>query len=97
MNALLLWRGLKQHGHFAADARLKRTLPMIVLASLVMGVALYAAARWLDPWLAVSASVVARFSALAVLVGAGGLVYFLMAQLTGAVRLGQLGAAFRRK
>ena len=97
MNALLLWRGLAQHGHFEADARLRRALPMIVVSSLVMGVALYAAARWLDPWLASSAGLVARFSALAALVGAGGIVYFLAAQLTGAVRLGQLGAAFRRK
>lgn len=97
MNALLLWRALAKHGHFEADARLKRALPMIVVSSLVMGVALYAAARWLDPWLAASAGLLVRFAALGLLVGIGGVVYFAIAQLTGAARLGKLGAAFRRK
>ena len=38
LNAILLGRALVAHGHFEADARLKRSLPRILLASLMMGV-----------------------------------------------------------
>ena len=96
MNAILLWRGLSQRGYFEMDARLKAALPRILLASLAMGGALYVAARWLDPWLA-SKGVLVSFPALAILVGIGMAVYFIIAFLTGAARLGQIGAAFRRK
>jgi putative peptidoglycan lipid II flippase len=96
MNALLLWWGLAHHGYFKTDERLRSALPRIVLSSLVMGVALYFAARWLEPWLATKAIMVS-FSALAILVGIGMAVYFLLAFLTGAARLGQIGAALRRK
>ena len=96
MNAILLWRGLAREGYFETDARLRRSLPMILVSSLVMGAALYAAARWLAPWLNMKA-VMVSFSALGVLVAIGAAVYFATATLTGAVRLGQIGAALRRK
>jgi putative peptidoglycan lipid II flippase len=96
MNALLLWRGLIRHGHFEADDRLRRALPMIVLSSLIMAAALYGAAIMLEPWLAGRGSLL-RFGALAALVGIGCAVYFTVAQITGAARLMQLAAAFRRK
>ena len=48
LNAGLLWMGLRRAGHFAADARLLRALPMIVLSSIAMGAALLVAGhrRW---------------------------------------------------
>lgn len=97
MNALLLWRGLKSHDHFQSDDRLRTALPMILVSSLIMGAVLYLAARVLDPWLAQASGVAVRFSALGLLIGAGALVYFAAAHLTGAARLGQLKAALRRK
>jgi putative peptidoglycan lipid II flippase len=97
MNALLLWRGLKSHNHFQSDDRLRTALPMILVSSLIMGAVLYIAARGLDPWLAQASGVAVRFSALGLLIGAGALVYFAAAHLTGAARLDQLKAALRRK
>jgi putative peptidoglycan lipid II flippase len=97
MNALLLYRGLKSHGFFEGDARLRKALPRIVLSAVLMGLALYAAARGLDPWLVQSTGALVRFSALAVLIGAGFIAYFVAAHLTGAASLGQLRSAVRRK
>lgn len=96
MNAILLWRGLARAGYFEMDARLKHALPRILGSSLVMGVTLYLAARWLEPWLAMKAILVG-FPALALLVGIGLAVYFSLAFLTGAARLGQIGTALKRK
>ncbi len=97
MNALLLYRGLKARGFMEGDARLARALPRIVLSAVLMGVVLYAAARGLDPWLVQSTGAAVRFSALAVLIGAGFVAYFAAAHLTGAASLGQLRSAIRRK
>ncbi len=97
INALLLWGALKSHGHFEGDARLHHALPRIILASLLMGAALFAGANYLEPWLAQANGAAVRFSALGVLITGGSVAYFVMTQLTGAVRLGQLRAAFRRK
>ena len=44
LNAGLLYATLVRRGNFVADARLERALPRIVLASIVMGVALWFAA-----------------------------------------------------
>ncbi len=96
MNALLLWNGLVRHGHFEADARLRRALPRIVGSSLIMGAVLVALAQLLEPWLGGSSGILVRFSALVVLVGAGAVVYFAVAQATGAARLGQITGALRR-
>ena len=96
LNALLLWSALKRRGYFVADARLRRAVPMILLASLVMGGMLWLAAELLSPWLAVDSGLPTRLGALAVLTGAGGLIYFVVAHFTGAARLGSLRAAFKR-
>jgi putative peptidoglycan lipid II flippase len=97
MNALLLYRGLRSHGHFKADARLTRALPRILLSAIVMGLVLAGTAHGLDPWLNQSHGLAVRFSALAVLVGVGFVAYFGAAQLTGAATLSQLRSAVKRK
>jgi putative peptidoglycan lipid II flippase len=97
MNALLLWRGLKSHGFYQPDERLRRALPMILLSSVIMAAVLYFGAMWLDPWLRQAVGVAVRFSALAVLIGGGLAVYFVVAHLTGAARLGQLKSTLTRK
>jgi len=96
MNALLLYRGLKSHEHFEGDVRLKRALPRIVVSAVIMGFVLYFAARGLDPWLLEAQGLLVRFSALAVLIGAGIVSYFAAAHLTGAATLGQLRAVLKR-
>jgi putative peptidoglycan lipid II flippase len=96
LNVALLYRGLRTRGHFQADHRLKVSLPMIVLASGMMGFALVAGTYQLAPWLATGRPLGTRAIGLAALVSAGGVVYFVAALVTGAIRPSQLGRMLRR-
>ena len=96
LNAGLLWATLVRQGAFAADARLRRVLPMTVLASLMMGAALWLVAGQLDPWFAGSQGVLVRMTALAALVGAGLAVYAAAALGLGAIDLRQVRGLIRR-
>jgi putative peptidoglycan lipid II flippase len=90
LNAGLLYRTLAERGHFIADARLQRTLPMILLSSALMGIVLWLTADWLDPWLMPTQGVMTRGTSLAILVGTGLLVYAVAILATGALGLRQL-------
>ncbi|MEZ5926198.1 MAG: murein biosynthesis integral membrane protein MurJ [Hyphomicrobiaceae bacterium] len=96
-NAVLLWRTLVRRGHYTADARVKKVLPKIALASAAMGTALWLGTMLVDPLFAADQPVWLRFSALAVLVAAGLAVYALLIQATGAARLGQIVGGLRRR
>ncbi|MEQ1648254.1 MAG: murein biosynthesis integral membrane protein MurJ [Hyphomicrobiaceae bacterium] len=96
LNALMLWWTLRARGHFVADARIKRCLPMILLSSAVMGGALWFAAPFVRPWLAVGQPALLRVGAVLALSGFGGLVYFASAFATGALQLRQIKSALRR-
>ncbi len=99
LNAGLLWRALIKRGHFVTDPRMIRALAMITLASGVMGAGLWIAADWgaQAGWLARSAPLLVRGTALAVLVAVGAAVYFGILMLTRTVRPGQLIRAVRRR
>jgi putative peptidoglycan lipid II flippase len=96
LNAGLLFATLVKRGQFVADARIKRAVPRILLASLVMGAALFAIAPYLAPWLAAPTTALLRFSALGALVGGGLVVYALSALVLGAVDIGQFRRLLRR-
>jgi len=95
VNVWMLYRTLARRGHFVADAQLKRRLPRLALAALLMGGALFAFDRLLDPWL--NAGMALRYLALVVLVGAGVAVYGIACFLTGAFRLADVKALIRRR
>jgi putative peptidoglycan lipid II flippase len=97
LNAGLLYRTLAARGHFTADARLRRTLPMMLISSAAMGVVLWFAAGMLQPWLASSQGAIARGMALAALVGAGLLVYAIAVLVTGTLGLRQLRRLLQRR
>lgn len=97
VNTVLLWSRLVRRGEFAADARLARVLPMIALSSAAMGAVLWLAMPLLAPWLAASQPTAVRFAALAALVTAGLASYGMLAVVTGALRLGSLRSALRRR
>ena len=87
---------LRKRGHFEADARLRRRVPRLALAALLMGVALF--------WFAPAARSLshrhrscAALGGLAVLVGAGGAVYALACFVTGAFVLDDLKALIRKR
>ncbi|MFV0245294.1 MAG: murein biosynthesis integral membrane protein MurJ [Qingshengfaniella sp.] len=90
-----LWRGTREMGNVAHfDDRFRRRLPRLILASAVMGAALWIGALWLDGPLH-SAGI--RYGALATLIGIGAVVYFTAAHVTGGMPLGEFRAALRRK
>ena len=91
---LLLWRGSRGMGAAAAtDARFRRRLWRIVLASVAMGAIVFAAAGLLAPWL-VGGRI--RYLALFLLVVLGMVSYFGTGHLIGAFRLSEFRRAMRR-
>jgi len=84
VNAILLWRTLVHRGHFAADGRLARSLPLMALASLAMGAALWFTAQAMAPLFAEAQPILVRFAALGGLVSIGLVTYALLVQATGA-------------
>ena len=96
-NALLLSFTLMRRGHFRFDAALARRAPLLVLASAMMGAALYAANLGLAPFFESGRSNLVHAAALGALVGAGALAYALATLLTGAMRLSMLRRAMSRK
>lgn len=80
--AAVLWR----RGHFRLDARALRRLPLLALASVLMGAGLILGAAVLAPWLGEGGTLL-RFLALALLVAVGMALFALFVQVTGAVDL----------
>src|SRR5205085_8779197 len=95
VNVCMLYRVLRQRGHFIADRQLKRRLPRLALAALIMGGVLYLLAPYADPYL--TQSLIVRGTALAILVGGGMAVYGLACFLTGAFALDDLKILLKRR
>jgi putative peptidoglycan lipid II flippase len=96
LNAWLLWSTLKQRGNFAADARLRRNLPLIGLASIAMAGALLAASRMFAPYLQPDRGFAVEALALAALVALGLGVFASIVLATGVMTPAQLGRFTRR-
>ncbi len=96
LNALLLWRTLRERGHFVADARLRRSLAGAVVSSIGLGLFLWGSAWWLQSLSITSNGATGRILTAAVLVIAGGVVYFCLAFVTGALQMSMLRRMFRR-
>ncbi|EQB34083.1 murein biosynthesis integral membrane protein MurJ [Sphingobium ummariense] len=95
VNVAMLYATLVRRSHFAADAQLRRRLPRLALAAVLMGGALWAGEDVLEPWL--GGTMVQRYGALAALVGAGVALYGLACFVTGAYRLSDLRALMHRR
>ncbi|MCS6985926.1 MAG: murein biosynthesis integral membrane protein MurJ [Sphingomonadaceae bacterium] len=94
LNVGLLWAGLRRRGHFAPDAPLRRSLPRMGLAAVLLAAALAALTPWAE---ALAASGPAgRLVGATVLVGAGALVYLGAGSMLGAWQPRALAAALRR-
>lgn len=91
---LQLWHGTRSMGEAAAaDLRLKRALPRLLVACLLMSFVLVAGQHFLAPALATPW---VRYGALALLVALGGASFALAALATGALRFADIRAALRR-
>jgi putative peptidoglycan lipid II flippase len=93
LNAVLLWTMLARGGDFAWDARLTRSLFIVTAASLAMGIGLWVALPYLDPYLAGGAPLHERVVGLAVLVIGGAVVFFAIVTAAGVLRLSMLRRA----
>ncbi len=94
-NAALLGLLLYKRGHFEPDWPLLSKLPRIILASFIMGLALYFAASYAAPYFTAENGIMIRFLALFALVSCGILAYALSAELTGAASLKDLSKGIR--
>ncbi|MAB00514.1 MAG: murein biosynthesis integral membrane protein MurJ [Stappia sp.] len=79
---IVLWR----RGHFRFDSRARKRLPLLALASVLMGAGLFGGAAVLGPWLSGDGTLL-RFVALALLVACGLVLFAIFVQVTGAVDL----------
>ncbi|MEQ1890644.1 MAG: murein biosynthesis integral membrane protein MurJ [Alphaproteobacteria bacterium] len=95
LNAGLLWRALRRHGHMKLDAQSSARLPRIVLSSAGFTLALWAGAMGLSPWLTASAGM-AGMAALGALVLGGIVIFAVLCHFSGAITLGELRTALRR-
>ena len=95
INVAMLYRELVKRGHFHADAQLRRRLPRLALAALIMGGAVYAFNGLLNPWL--DGRIIERYIALGILVGTGVALYAAACFATGAYRISDLKSLMRRR
>jgi putative peptidoglycan lipid II flippase len=82
VNVWMLYHTLKKRGHFESDARLRRKVPRLAIAALLMGVALYFVTPLISPYL--TGSLVRRIGGLIALVVSGFAVYVVACLATGA-------------
>ncbi|MFN3934343.1 MAG: lipid II flippase MurJ, partial [Parvibaculum sp.] len=94
VNAGQLGARLYRNGEFSPDQQLVRRLPLTLMAAIGMGAALWFGADALDVFLA--DRLLVSLSALLALIGFGVIVFFLLCQVTGALRIGDLRRAFLR-
>lgn len=90
-----LWRGLKGNDATTFDERLKKTVPKIVVCSLLMGVSVLGISWVLSPWF--EGSFWQQIFALIILVSGGGIVYFVASHFAGVLRFGDLKKYFTRR
>ena len=96
LNAGLLWFTLTRRGQYRSDPRLRQRLPRILLAALVMGGAVWAAEHYASGQFTQDVALILRVALLGALVALGAVVFFVLAHVTGAVRLAELRDQFRR-
>jgi putative peptidoglycan lipid II flippase len=97
LNAGLLYMTLAKHRHFIADKRLKRSLPRILLATLIMSIVLWLVAIALGSRFEPPTHELTRAIALTLLCSAGFLAYVIAVFGTGALDFRQLRRFMTRK
>ena len=93
LNMGLLAVTLARRGDLKGDPRLRRRLPRVVAASVVMAIGLWAAIVFLTPTLAAGGG--PAMATVAMLVAGGLAVFILLARVSGAISANDLGALLR--
>lgn len=97
VNAALLLAVLIRRGHWGRDAGLAKRTPRLILASAVMGAAIWAAVAYLAPQLSSAAPVHTQAATLAGIVAGGMAIYFAAAFGLGGADIGMIRRNIRRK
>ncbi len=84
VNTGLLVSTLARRGHFRPDAALRKRLPLLAIAAILMGVGVALAAWWLGP-LVTDARLIIRILVIGLLVALGMGLFALFCLLTGAI------------
>lgn len=95
INVFMLYRTLGKRGHFVADDRLKRRIPRLAIAAVIMGGAMLLLKPLFAPY--THGSLLVTLPALGVLVGAGMVIYGLACFITRAFGPDDLKALVRRR
>jgi putative peptidoglycan lipid II flippase len=93
--AMLAWT-LRQRGHLRPDALFNRRLPLLALASVLMGIGLYGMAWFLSSTFT-DPSILVQVGGLVLLVSTGLALFALICHLTGAVDGGRVLSVLRRR
>ena len=96
LNAYLLWSTLRERNDFTTDARLRRNVPLIVVASLAMVAGLLFASHRLAPYLAAGSGFVEKTSALGIEIVFGLAVFGVVIMASGVMSIRQLGTLIGR-
>jgi putative peptidoglycan lipid II flippase len=96
LNAYLLWSKLHRHRDFVADDRLRRNVPLIIAATIVMAGALLFVSHVLAPDLGAGSGFGEKTSALVLEVGLGMVVFAGVVMASGVMSLRQLRALIGR-
>jgi putative peptidoglycan lipid II flippase len=97
VNASLLGVTLLRRGHFTADAGLRRRLPRMLAASLLMAAVLFLGRYLTGAFFLAEAPGLLRLFALLALIGSGALTYFAASQFMQAMTVSELHAMIRRQ
>ena len=95
INVWMLYRELVKRGHFKADAQLRRRLPRLALAALLMGGTVWWFDKLLDPWL--DGMMWQRYAGLVMLVSGGVAIYGVACFVTRAFTIGDIKALIRKR
>jgi putative peptidoglycan lipid II flippase len=95
LNVWMLYHTLRKRGHFETDRQLRRRVPRLAVAALIMGAVLFWLAPAVDPYLA--GSILRRGAGLIVLVGVGAAVYAVGCFVTGAFALDDVKLLIKRR
>lgn len=96
VNAAMLWGTLRLRGDFVIDPRLARNLPLIGVASALMGVGVFAATTVLDPMLLPQSGPVVQAAALTGVVAIGAVLFAGVIIGTGVMNTAQLRRKLKR-
>jgi putative peptidoglycan lipid II flippase len=95
LNCAMLYVTLRKRGHFQVSGRVASRVSRQLIAGAAMGATLYAVNMFLGPLF--NGSTIERMGALSVLVGSGGLVYFGLGWMIGAINREDVMLLLRRR